>query len=297
MIRSLSTRFAFLNVLFLANLPLPASAQIGLRPRPSVEECAGWEQELAAGIAISAEAAIQALASGWLAACDDGAAALGDAIRASAAEQDTAFLFALALEAAGIRDERVLNVALEVAAERSASRPARAAAILVLVAQAGGTWDFTAVTRSALLTEPLPRERICGSVLYGHTFTTDNGLPSDYRRRIAVVLDAIARQGGHPLLPNLARCSRPVVGRGIPPQVDVSRVTLRNVCETTFLVHNRTPEFLIFSYGMVGSTDHRDLPVDARKRREFITTQEGTVQLSYDGRVIQTASSTDRPCR
>lgn len=291
MLNSLLTRLAFPSVLLLSSLPLAAHAQ--LRPRPSAEKCAQWQQGLAAG----GEAALHALAFGWLAACDVGAVALADAIRASTTEQGTAFLFELATEAAQIRDERVLDAALEVAAAQRASRPARAAAILVLVAQVGSGWDYPSGTGSALLTEPLPREGLCGPGLFSPTFATDNGLPPDHRRLIAVVLDQIAGQGGHPLLRNLARCSRPVLGLGIPPQIDVSKVTLRNVCGTTFRVHNNTPEFLIFSFSVVGAAERGDLAIEARKRSEFTTTQEGTVQLLYDDRVIQTASSGSPPCR
>jgi hypothetical protein len=290
--RSRAPRLGLFSLVLLAGLPLTTSAQ-GLRPPPSAEECARWEQELAAG----GDAALNALTSGWLAACERGAILLSDAIRASRDQQSVRFLFGLASQAAQIRDGQVLDAALGLAADGRASRPARAAAMLVLVAMAGSGWDYPGVAGADLLTDPLPSSGLCGPAPSGRTFATERELPPDYRRRAAAVLDPIAAGGGAPLLKNLARCSRPVLGLGIPPQIDVSRVTLGNVCGTTFRVHNTTAEYLVFSFSVVGTEERGDLPIAAHKHREFTTTHDGTVQLSYDGRVIQSLGRGARPCK
>ncbi|HEX7091537.1 MAG TPA: hypothetical protein VF192_15460 [Longimicrobiales bacterium] len=285
-------RLAIGTALLCIAAPAAALAQ-GLRPRPSEADCATWREDLAAGDS----AALHAVTYGWLAACDDvGAIALADAIRAAGAERDTAYLFRLATQAAQIRDARVFDAAIGLAEERGASVPARAAAILILTAQLGSGWDYPGVSGAELLTQPLPGNDLCGPGTSSPGFATDNGLPADHRRRAAAVLDAIA-QHGHPLLRNLARCSRAAVGAGIPPQIDVSRVRLRNVCGTTFRVHNNTPEFLVFSYTVVGTDETRDLPIQAHDHAEFTTTNEGTVQLLYDGRVIAEESTGKKPCR
>jgi hypothetical protein len=270
-----------------------ASAAQGIRPRPTAAECGEWSRNLAAGGA----RAHGALTYGWLAACPSGAATLGAAIRAARAERDTSYLFGLAVQAAQVRDRAVLDAGLEVAGDDRASDRARAASLLVVVAQLGAGWSYPGVSGAELLTKPVPDRGICGPGVGGGSFATENPLPQGHERRVARVLDGIAAGGGTPLLRNLARCSRSALGNGVPIQIDVSRVRATYVCGNTFRVRNNTSEFLVFGYSVEGSGDRGDLNVDAHKHRDFQVEDQGTLRLLYDGRVIATVPNERKPCR
>lgn len=99
-----------------------------------------------------------------------------------------------------------------------------------------------------------------------------------------------------PLLRNLARCSRSSLGPGIPPQIDVSRSSIRNRCGTTYRVHDNTPKRLIYQVLVPETGESRDLPIEARSHRELTTRTGEAVELRHDGELVDTAEP-GRPCK
>ncbi len=289
-IRRATTRIVLLASLLLGAAPSAVHAQF--RDDPSAAECRRWLQDLSAG----GEAALDVLQFGWVAGCrEEAVVPLASAIRSSRAEGDPEFLYALVKEAAQIRDERILDAALEVATANGASEPARAAAIVVLATQFGGDLDYPGVEGAALLTEPLPDEGLCGPGLSPVPRTVENPLPPGSGRRVAAAFDQLALHGPR-LLRNLARCARTALGSDIPPQIDVSESSIENRCGTTYRVHNNTPLWLVYQFRVPATGESGDLPIGARLRREFTTRTEGTVELRYDGRLVDTAEP-GRACR
>ncbi|MEW5928679.1 MAG: hypothetical protein AB1941_14520 [Gemmatimonadota bacterium] len=292
MIRHIA-RTAFALVL-LAGSAVALDAQ-GLAPPPSTEQCQTWTQDLSAGGA----RALDALTYGWIGGCPTLAApALAGAIRNARTAQDTMYLGRLAGQAANVRDPQVLDAALALAGDRTASDRARVMAVLVLLGQRGSGLTVGDMPLPALFTERLPATGICGFHVATGGAEIVNPLPDDHVRRIAQVLDGIRYQNGESaLLRNLARCARTGTLTEVPLQVDVSKIRLDYVCGNTFRIQNHTPEFLILSYTVAGTGEAED--VTARSGggwTHFNTDTAGTVQLIYDGQVVTTAANTGKSC-
>ncbi len=187
---------------------------------PSAEECQRWATALNGGVL-----------TGWLPYCPALApSAFAAAVRAARAVTDTAYLSGLAARAGDVRDLRIFDAALEVAADGRASDRARILGLLITVSQLGSSQDivFHSIARSELFTQVLPAEGMCGfGPASSDGIAFDNGLPDDANRRAARVIDGIRfANGTSTLLRNFARCARSAVGRDIPPQVDVSQIRL-----------------------------------------------------------------------
>lgn len=292
MIRLIASTGFMLTLLGVSAVALGAQ---GLAPPPSTEECQGWVQDLGAGGA----RALDALTYGWLGGCPTVAApALAGAIRNARSAQDTVYLGRLAAQAANVRDPQVLDAALALAGDRTASDRARVTAILVLLGQRGSGLTVGDTPLPALFTEKLPATGTCGFNVATGGFAIENPLPDDHVRRIARVLDGIRYQNGESaLLRNLARCARTGTLSEVPPQVDVSRIRLAYVCENRFRIQNHTPEFLVLSYTVAGTGESWD--VTARSGggwTDFTADSAGTVQLTYDGQVVATAANTSKSC-
>lgn len=265
---------------------------------PSAEECHRWATALNGGVL-----------TGWLAYCPELApSAFAAAVRAARLLTDTAYLSGLAARAGDVRDLRIFDAALEVAADGRASDRARIMSLLITVSQLGSSQDvaFHSIARSALFTQVLPAEGMCGfgpASRDGVAF--DNGLPDDANRRAARVIDGIRfANGTSALLRNFARCARSAVGRDIPPQVDVSQIRLDYVCGTEFRIQNHTGVWLDMSYVV---KDASGATVDAASVAppakggwtHFETSSRvtlGTLYLNYDGVQIAAAQATGKPC-
>jgi hypothetical protein len=281
-----------LAVLLLGAAPVVAHAQ-RLGPPPGADQCDGWKDGLAAGGARARDA----LAGGWLAGCEDGPRVLAQALRSARLVSDVEHLYALAFAAAGVSDASLFAAALALADDAGATTEARAAAILVTVAQFGASIDFHHGRGSALLTDPAPASGICGPMIYTHGPAERTPLPPDAHRQAAKVLDALIHGADTPaLLRNLARCSRGVAGGDVPPQVDLGGVRLEYVCGTTFRIHNPTPIRLVFAYRVEGFSDELDIPVEGSRHEDFDVFETGTVRLLYDGRPLTTLPNGGRPC-
>jgi hypothetical protein len=273
-------------------LPLVAEAQLGAAPSPT--ECSQWAGSIAAGRAL----ALEALRNGRLSECPGAAHVLRSAIHRAGNERDADYLYALAAQAAAVWDSTVFNAAASLAADRRGTSSARAAGILVLIAHLGSSWDFPGAKGPALLTHPLHASGICGPQVPISTGpVAGSTLPEDAPRRVATVLDRIAYDEGAPaLLRHLARCGRFAVYTDVPPQVDVSKVRLRYVCENRLRLLNTAPVGLVFRLMVAGVADTMDVDVGPHAHRTLTLEAGGTARLFYDGKLIATATSRPRPC-
>jgi hypothetical protein len=236
---------------------------------------------------------------GWPGGCADAPAILAPALQSARLASSPEYLYALAAQAADVRDASVFSAALALADDAGATLPARAAALLVILAQFGNAWDFPGVVRSALLTDPLPSSGICGPALFGWEAATEGTpLPSDAGRQAARVFDRLIYGAGTPtLLRNLARCSRGALGADIPPQVDLGQVQLTYVCGNTFRIQNPTSIRLVFSFLVEGpAPEGYDVPVGGNSHADFDTDGPGTVRLLYDGTLVTTRANGGLAC-
>jgi hypothetical protein len=271
-----------LAALLLSAAPAVAHAQ-RLGPPPTIAQCGEWKAGLAAGGA----RALYALDHGWPAGCADAPGILVPALRSARLVSDVDYLYALTVQAADVRDASIFAAALALAEDSGATTKARAAAVLVTIAQLGSSIDFHQLSRGALLTDPLPATGLCGPRIAGsHGPIERTPLPSDAERRAARVIDRLTYGAGTPaLLRNLARCSRTGFGADIPPQVDLGGVSLEYVCGTTFRIHNPTPVRLVFAYRVEGFSDQFDIPVEASRHEDFDVFRRGRCDsCTTDGR-------------
>jgi len=113
---------------------------------------------------------------------------------------------------------------------------------------------------------------------------------------VATLLDRIRNDPSEPLLlRKLANCLRPVVADSIPLQVDLSNLTLSNVCGTRFMVHNGTTNRLSFQLEVIGSTETFQLTAKAGEDLSVTADDTGSIRLIYDGQPIRQAAN-GSPC-
>jgi hypothetical protein len=208
----------------------------------------------------------------------------------------------LALDAGDVVDPAVFRAALDLAADRGATDRARIMALLVVVAHLDRAQDVPGWTISDFLTREVPADEFCSfGVPYSYP-AVDNGLPNDYEREAARVIDSILHRNGESrLVRSFARCARSAVDPDIPPQVDIRKIRLDYVCETTFRVQNHTGVDLVVSYVLTDAAgtviDEADIGAPAKGGWTSFTVEGlGTLVLSYDGKEIGRAEATGKKC-
>lgn len=265
------------------------------RPLPERAECSAWAADVGRGGA----PAMEVLIYGWLPACpEDGPAAVAAAISAAGQVADTAYLVALFRTAAYIRDAQVFAAAQALASNRSARPEPRVAALLILMGVLDMPTSFNDLGGSALMVTALPSDRCLPTLGVGGTRwrVIDDPLPADARRQVAGLVDRIRHDPTEsPLMRNLAGCMRPAFF-DVPPQIDVSGVRLTYLCDTLFRIYNPTPDRLVFTVEVEGTDETFRIGVGEGQEYTFFTEHVGTVQLYYDGRLIQTAANGQQPC-
>jgi hypothetical protein len=210
---------------------------------------------------------------------------LDDGLRSTS---DTILLRSLARTAGVVRHPAILSAALAVVADSRNAVPARAAGLLILAGQLGGSPRIAGLSTPNELTVALPATGLCGPALIptpGHE-PAAAPLPADAARQVAHVVDAFRVLTSQPtLLRNLARCIRPTIGGSVPPQIDISAVTLEYVRCNQFVITNPTVFSLPMSIEVDGTTERRGF--SAAPGRTVINTElTGPVRLRYDGKVI-----------
>jgi hypothetical protein len=122
--------------------------------------------------------------------CRDGGPALAQALRAHRTSTSVESLNSLTWPTIRLRDGQVFSVAMEIAADRSASTPARVFAIRTLMwaMSPGGGIDY------AELIAPPERQRSCGYGPSTHTAVTQGApLPADYVARSKALANNLVR--------------------------------------------------------------------------------------------------------
>lgn len=263
---------------------------------PSAENCVRWGSALAAG----RDSALGALNMGWFGGCRDvGPRALAAALERAGSETDTTYLSALSARAGTLTHPAILSAALRLASDRAASVEARAAGLLVLSGEFGHGMDINGRAGGTLLTVALPEPGACfvGLRVVSPDPPATAALPSDAPRQAAVVVDRIRTDASEPtLLRTLARCVRPAVARGVPPQVDVSGVRLNYACGDWFRIHNPTGEPLTFTFAAEKTGERHNIIVPPGGERQFAIAAPSTVRLYFDGRLIQTTTHGGTTC-
>ena len=236
--------------------------------------------------------ALAVLRQNALASCPDaGPRALAAAVERASAETDTAYLTMLADRAGLFTHPKLFAAALRLAGDRAATAESRAAGLLVLARQSG---------RSTLLVEPVTKPEGGCFLTFGRFGGPEPGsapLPADANRRAAVVVDRIRTDPSEgELVRTIARCVRPAVARGVPPQIDVSGVRLRYFCGNWFKIYNPTSEQLTVTYDAEKTGERYNIDVGPGGERMFVTAAPSTVRLYYDARLIQTTAHGGTVC-
>ncbi len=268
------------------------SRVLGAQPVPTATQCTVWSHQLRSGGA----GAVDALHFGWFAGCPStGPTDLAYAITSSAVVTDTAYLWALVRQAGALAHPTVFGAAIA-NANTAASTQSRSASLLILVAQLGFAPHLTGYVPFSELSVDIPATGLCGPELsfYAPPGPAVRGLPSNYRRQVAALFDALHTSSAPDRVRNLARCLRIVIGE-IPPQVDISGVTLRYVRCNTFVIDNPTAFRLPMGVDVLQTGEHFGWSAEPG-HSEFSTGAVGTVSLTYDGIVIRTAAHGGLSC-
>jgi hypothetical protein len=270
---------------FVASFGSPLLAQ-----RPTAAEC---------GAAVAALAVPNRDMSGWERVAECGVQAgqaLGTALTNARTETDGKYLSNLWTAAAAIRDPSVLNSAIALARDRSATVPARVVALVVALAQHVRGVGITGWPLDRLTTEPWgPR---CAFAVTTHQLPgSQNPVPTTYVRRLAALYDEVGWAADeNPVLADIARCARVVLRNDVPESVDPSRITLTYMCGTKYRVTNTAPKGATVTYRVSHTREAGDLTIPPKGSRDFYTVFIDAVRLEYNGRVIQEAENGGREC-
>lgn len=240
---------------------------------------------------------MRVLQYGWFAGCPStGPTDLANAIAGSSAVTDTAYLWALIQKAGDLAHPTVFNAAIANASNPASDVRSVSASMLILIAHLGFAPHLSGYEPFSELTIEVPPTGLCGPELsfYAPPGPAVQALPSNYRRQVAALLDALFTGGASSRVRNLARCLRVAVG-DIPPQVDVSGVTLTYQRCNRFVIDNPTTFSLPMGIDVPQTGEHFGWPA-APGHSEFSTSSAGTVSLTYDGVVIRTAANGAVPC-
>jgi hypothetical protein len=237
---------------------------------------------------------------GWFRIAECGAqaaTALADGIRDARFEDDLDYIALLHARATEVRDPGVLSAALEVAADPSASIPARVMSLRVVYRHKNATVDFRGSWQALVST---PRGISCTlEPMIHHRLLYESPLPAEYGEQIATVTEGIWFDPNEPVvIRDLARCVRVGVRDLVPETVDPELIELSYVCGNRFAVKNLHPKFWAkVTYRVLGTTEAATFSVrPGGQIRVFNTLDTGTVDLSYLGQVIQTVENAGVAC-
>jgi len=193
-------------LVFVLTWPSALLAQIVQGPLPTGAECEEARNSLESGSRESAP-------PGVLFNCgESGAVALARALRRERSGTDTQFFLYLFSGIAKVQHPAILDAAVDIARDKTASETARAMSLLVIESQhASGTILPPRYEWEARLNGPFPADCV-----YGWTsgdYASAYRMPSDYQARIRAVLDTVAQDSTETEhMRNLAVCLRTMVG-------------------------------------------------------------------------------------
>jgi hypothetical protein len=264
-----------------------ANAQAAQGPPPTPAQCA-------TGVAALAANAKEAIQETVVYACGaTGGAAISALLGRSHHESNTTFLTQLVTVSSFIQDGDVYVAARELARDRAATAPARAAGLLILLGQYTLNVGLAQSTTVLLSGETPVSCRIRAGESVSH-FSSPVSVPLNFATRAQTIASAISADSTAPdLVHGIAMC----VAAMLPaPPVDVSAVRMTYLCGSRFMVHNPTTSALELSYDVANGKKTGGITVQASADAVLFTNTVGTVRLSYQGRIIQTRRNKGTVC-
>lgn len=219
-------------------------------------------------------------------------------LRAARTDPEPHRLADLATYASYVRDPAVLLAAWELAGDRSAPAPARNLGLVLALAQhQHGLAPSSVHSYYRLLTQPV------GDVCY-LTAGTDsrywvrNTLPPDeleqtVRRAEDILSEAAAPETTRRLAACIVRNLASKVDRG----PDLTQVTVSYICGHDYVVHNGTGSYITLDWSIDGTGESGGLTVAPRSDHRVFVENPGALRLTYEDRVIGTASAEMRVCK
>jgi hypothetical protein len=196
-----------------------------------------------------------------------------------------------------LRDNRILQPALQLAVDRTASAAARSTAMMVAVAQVrSGTFPAGVGTFEEFLSRGVPGT-CAWSAITDSEYWVDNPLPSGSVEQVLHAARQMAAEPGQPALQRLGRCAQLLLrslltpGRGAAAMVRVA-----GVCDRRFTVTNPTDVELDLVWRVVGTDEGGEITVHAGGHRLLAADGRGALMLSWEGETIATAENRDHPC-
>lgn len=196
-----------------------------------------------------------------------------------------------------IRDERILRQSLDLAADRSASAPARATGLMTAVGQVGaGYFPAEAGTFEDLLRQGVPP-------LCRWSHTTDgqvwaqHPLPSGSVTQVRRVVARIATDRDAAEMNRLARCVQLLI-RTLDPNSAPTAAEIRvvSVCDRRFTVSNDGDADVDLTWAVDDTAEWQEIVVSANSTRNVSTAERGTLVVSRGGERIAAVPNSERGC-
>jgi hypothetical protein len=122
-----------------------------------------------------------------------------------------------------------------------------------------------------------------------------NDLPNDVFGRVLNSVRRVANKASAmPRVQRLANCWQGQLELQVP--VSNGQIQLTYVCENKFRVHNGNTADVIVRYAVLLTTESSDLTVLGGEDLVFETGLTGSVQLTYNGAILDTKSNTNKKC-
>ena len=218
-------------------------------------------------------------------------------IRAARTNPEPHRLADLAMYASYVRDPTVLSAAWELMGDPSAPASARNLGLVLALAQhQHGLAPSEVNSYYRLLTEPV--DSICYlSVGTDSRYWVSHELPPDeleqtVMRAGRVLGDATAAGTTRRLAACIVRNLAVQVNRG----PDLTQITVAYVCGHDFIVHNRTGSYVTLDWSIEGTDESGGLTVGPHSDQRVFVENPGALRLTYEDRVVATASAPMRAC-
>jgi hypothetical protein len=218
-------------------------------------------------------------------------------VRAARTGSEPHGLADLAMYASYVRDPAVLSAAWELVADRSAPAAARNLGLVLALAQhQHGLAPSEVHSYYRLLTEPV--DRVCYlTVGTGSRYWVSNALPPDeleqtVSRARGVLDDPTAAETTRRLAACIVQNLASQVDRG----PDLGQVSVSYVCGHDYVVNNGTAQYLTLDWTIDSSDESGGLTIAPHSDQRVFVENPGTLRLTYQDRVIGTASGQMRAC-
>jgi len=279
-----------------SGIALLAALGVSAPPQSAVAQT---REECRQAVQGATENAREAVRRGFIVRCGaEGQRALALLVRDAASEQDTAQLERLTTLASYV-DQGVFDAASSLASNQSASPQSRIAGLRILAQQVfgpGSTIVTMAGERGWFVVDSLAP---CYATHVARPTIAPGGVAiANGPALLRSLSERIARDGSEPsLVRNAARCDRNGFGSPLAPRLSASSFRLGSICDTRFVITSLAPIPATFTWAVIGTTASGVITANPRSSTTFYTLANGVVQLSYDGTLVATASSSRKRCR